>query len=110
MVHRHAAKVVLEEDDNPDPNALDPQWFAVTTAAGRRHEITLDHVLGRPAYPLSQVQNIEKLRRCAAYGSAPLGEAAAAAIIEAVDAIETLDDTARLPALAAASRSSAPCG
>lgn len=95
-VHRHAAKVTLTEDDNPDPNALDPQRFTITLTDGREHVIALEHVFGHPANPLTVQQNTEKFRHCATYGRRPLGDTQIDAIIAMVDRIETLDDVAAL--------------
>ncbi len=107
-VHAQAAKVSLELDDNPDPNALDPQSFTVTLNDGTVHEITIEHVFGHPDNPLSEAQNVDKFRRCATYGAHPLAEEAIEAIIEAVARIETLDDVAQIVPLTLASDGEKP--
>lgn len=96
-VHRHAAKVTVELDGNPDPNALDPQSFAVTLKDGSEHAITLEHVLGHPENALTHQQNEDKFRRCATYGQAPLTPGETQRIIDIVERFETLDDVSLLP-------------
>ena len=103
-VHRQAAKVEMELDDNPDPNALDPQSFTITLTDGSTHTMTLECVFGHPARPLSAAQNAEKFRRCAGYGRSPLSEAAVEALIDAVATIEQADDVADLVPLTLARR------
>ena len=98
-IHAAAAKVHLELDDNPDQNALVPQWFKVTLADGTAHEITLPAVYGHPDAPLSDAENVAKFRRCVAHARAPMPEAQATRLEAAVSEVETLTDAARLAAL-----------
>ncbi|MCC5975232.1 MAG: MmgE/PrpD family protein [Rubellimicrobium sp.] len=96
-VHAQAAKVDVVLDSNPDENALDPQRVTVRLTSGLEHAITLPHVFGHPAVPLSEAQNEEKFRRCAGYGRLPLPDPDR--LIAAVAGIETLQDIAELPRL-----------
>src|SRR5690606_15646062 len=67
-VHEFAAKVTVEQDDNPDLNALVPQTISVTLKNGATHSVTLEQVYGHPAKPLTSEENIGKFLRCATYG------------------------------------------
>jgi len=48
-------------DDNPDPNALAPQTFALTMGDGTRRTLLVPATLGSPANPLTAAQHAEKL-------------------------------------------------
>lgn len=103
-VHRHAAKVTVELDpDNPDPNALDPQHITVRLHGGAVHAVHLPRVYGHPAVPLTAAENEAKFRRCLGYARRPLPPAQADALVAAVAALETLEDTAALVRLMRAS-------
>lgn len=98
-IHALARSVRLTQDDNPDPNALDPQWFAVTLADGTRHEMRLDHVWGHPEAPLTEEENRAKFRRCTGWARLPMPPAQAAALEAAVDGLEEAPDAAALARL-----------
>lgn len=95
-IHDYARRVEVVVDDTPDPNALVPQTVQVVLQDGRTLEIVLAQVLGHPAAPLSAAQNIEKFRRCCGYAARPLEEAKVDALIATVDALEDVDNVARL--------------
>jgi 2-methylcitrate dehydratase PrpD len=95
-VHRFAAMVEVIQDDNPDLNALDPQRIEVRLTDGSEHAITLPHVYGHPAVPLSADENIAKFRRCIGYGSHPLPEEQSEALIAAVSDLAGLEDITAL--------------
>ncbi len=98
-VHRYAALVDLEQDDNPDENALDPQSFAVELKDGTRHAITLQHVYGHPVVPMSVEDNEAKFRRCVGYGRTAMSEQQADAIVETVSRLEAERDVSALSRL-----------
>ncbi|MEM8741191.1 MAG: MmgE/PrpD family protein [Pseudomonadota bacterium] len=104
-VHDFAARVEIALDDNPDVNALDPQWFEVELASGARHEIWLEHVFGHPEAPLSTQQNLDKFRRCIGYARTPMAPDQAASIEDAVAGLTGLDDAAKLARLTVIGRS-----
>ena len=58
------AMVSVEQDDNPDPNALSPQRLEVLLADGRTLEQAIPATLGSPGYPLSDAQRMDKLEHC----------------------------------------------
>lgn len=95
-VHRYAAIVDVVQDDNPDPNALDPQTIEVRLHSGAVHAVTLPHVLGHPAVPLGDAENLAKFRRCAGYGRLPLSAARAEALAQAVARLPELPDITAL--------------
>lgn len=98
-VHRYAALVDVVQDDNPDLNALDPQTIRVRLKNGTDHAITLPHVYGHPAAPLTDAENVDKFRRCAGYGAVPLAPAKVDALIAAIEDLESNPDAAALVAL-----------
>lgn len=97
--HDFAARVSVEQDDNPDLNALTPQTISVTLMSGANHSITLDQVYGHPTVPLTAEENVGKFMRCINYGSRPLEADRARALIDTIAGIEMLDDASRIPAL-----------
>ena len=97
QVHAQAAKVDVVLDGNPDPNALDPQTITVRLTSGIEHAITLPHVFGHPAAPLSDAQNEERFRRCATYGRIPLPNPDR--LVAAIAGIADMPDIASLPRL-----------
>lgn len=58
------ARLRLEQDDNPDPNALVPQRVRLTLAGGHIEDIGLDCVLGSPGMPLSTAGHEAKIALC----------------------------------------------
>ena len=98
-IHRHAAKVTLELDGNPDLNALAPQHFRVTLRDGTVHEIALPQIYGHPEAALTDAENADKFRRCTGYGRAPMAKAQADALEAAVARAEDLPDVAELARL-----------
>lgn len=98
-VHRHAAKVEVVLDDNPDLNALDPQEISVRLRSGSEHSVYLEHVFGHPDVPLSDAQNEEKFRRCTTYGRILMETEQAEALIAAVAGLEGLADISQLVAI-----------
>lgn len=98
-VHDFAARVTVEKDDNPDLNALTPQTISVTLKNGASHSITLEQVYGHPTVPLTTEENVGKFMRCMNYGSRPIGDDRAAALVDLIARLETIDDVARIPSL-----------
>ena len=95
-VHRHAAKVDVVLDGNPDQNALDPQRISVRLADGTEHAIVLPHVYGHPAVPLSAAENEAKFRRCCGNGRIVLPGERVEALVAAVGGLDGIEDVAGL--------------
>jgi aconitate decarboxylase len=91
-IRRHAEKVSLAMDGNPDPNAFDPQKITVTLRNGQSHSITLPRVLGAPPNPLSRDQLEAKVRSCLAYGAPTWPSDRGDRLIDLVGRIDELDD------------------
>lgn len=51
-----ARRVVVARDDNPDPNAFDPQTVRLRLHSGQEYEMTLACSLGSPGRPLTTAQ------------------------------------------------------
>lgn len=94
-LHALAARIGMEEDGNPDPNAMYPQHIEVTLRGGMRHELRIDAAYGHPEAPLTEAANLEKFRACWRH-AARLPEDNAARVIAAVDDLGALEDVARL--------------
>jgi len=98
-IHDLAARVHPVLDDNPDVNALAPQWFKITLKSGAEHQIHLPQVYGHPEAALTDAENLEKFRRVTGFARAPLPEAQASALVDAVAAADDLPDAAALAKL-----------
>ena len=94
--HRFASLVEVVLDDNPDPNALDPQRFEIALADGRAITIALPRVFGHPDAPMSEAENEAKFRECAAAARLPIPAGAVETLIERTGAIFEMDDVAGL--------------
>ncbi|MEM7445837.1 MAG: MmgE/PrpD family protein [Pseudomonadota bacterium] len=99
QVHAYAARVDVEDDGNPDPNALDPQRVRVRLKNGSDVDISLPYVYGHPDAPLNHGANVEKFRRCCSYGVSPLPVEHIEALIKTVDSVESEADIAKLARL-----------
>jgi aconitate decarboxylase len=91
-----AARVVVEADANPDPNALGPVRVEVRLQGGAGHEIEIGEVYGSPARPMGREAQLAKFRRNWLAGAKPLPPAAGERLIGLVDDLETLADVAEL--------------
>ncbi len=91
-----AEKVRILVDDNPDPNAFDPQTLRITLVDGTVHEITLPRVLGSPPNPLSRQAQLEKFRSCVSFGAPQWPSERADDLIDLVDRLEDLADLSML--------------
>lgn len=109
-VHAAAAKVAVILDDNPDPNALDPQRFVVVLRDGRRSEIRLDRVYGHPDVPLTAEENVAKFRRCAGFGRQPLPPDGVERILGLVAGLDAVEDVAALVAATVTTAGPTPAG
>ncbi len=95
-VHALAARVAVDVDGGPDENAFVPQRIEATLVSGRRHDLTLERVLGHPDAPLSREQHLDKFRRCWRSGAHPLDPAGGERLIELVDRLDEVDDVRTL--------------
>lgn len=96
VTHAIAARIVVVENENPDPNAMTPQRFRLTLTNGSVHELVLDHVLGHPKAALSREQHLAKFR--SAWQSGGLAPALGERLISQVDDLENVEDVAILSA------------
>jgi hypothetical protein len=82
----------MEEDGNPDPNAVVPQTVEVVHGATAR--VTVAHTLGSPANPLSAEARVAKAAACLAASRRPRSDAGL--LVAAVDGLDEADDLAAL--------------
>jgi 2-methylcitrate dehydratase PrpD len=95
-IHRHAAKVRIAPDGNPNENALAPQRIVVALRDGTTREALLPQVYGHPDVPLSEAENLEKFRRCWGHAAPARGASGAERIIGLVAEIEHMEDVSAL--------------
>ena len=91
-----AARVSVEADGNPDPNALGPVEVEVRLGGGARHEIRIAEVYGSPARPMGREAHLAKFRRNWLAGAEPLPPAAGERLVALVDELETVGDVTEL--------------
>ncbi len=87
-----AQKIVMEPDGTTDPNALAPQRVVVRLTNGQEFEWRCDVMLAHPTRRLSRAQHLTKFRRCWGFSREPLPDTACEALIDLVDALETVAD------------------
>ena len=91
-----ADKIQIIIDNNPDPNALTPVTVEIEMSDGARHEITVDTVYGHPNNPMTRQDWLKKFRSNWQYAAVVLGEDACDRVIENVENLSTVVDTARI--------------
>jgi aconitate decarboxylase len=91
-----AARVMVEADGNPDPNALGPVEVAILLQDGTRREIRIDEVYGSPARPMGREAQLAKFRRNWLAAIKPLPLSAGERLIALVDDLETVGDITEL--------------
>ncbi|MEM7408083.1 MAG: MmgE/PrpD family protein [Pseudomonadota bacterium] len=93
-----AARVSIEPDENPDPNALTPISIEVVLEDGRRLRRYVDTVYGNPDNPMQRAAWTTKFRRNVGRARHSFADAGATAdaVLEQVDALETVTDAAEL--------------
>ncbi len=91
-----AARVLVEADANPDPNALGPVQVVVRLQGGTGHEIEISEVYGSPARPMGREAQLAKFRRNWLAGANPLPLAAGERLIALIDQLETVSDVTEL--------------
>lgn len=91
-----AARVSVELDDNPDPNALTPVTVSLRLRDGTSHIKRIDTVYGSPQKPLSREAHLDKFRRNCAAAARPLPDAAVEALIALADDLPALPDVRAL--------------
>ena len=97
--HALAARVRVEADANPDPNALVPQSVSVRLKDGTRHDWHCAAMLASASRPLSRDQHLAKFRRCWHFAAETLDQATGEKLIEQVDRLETITDVRDLSSL-----------
>lgn len=89
----------IQVNDQGDPNALAPIGIRIALADGRTLSCTVERVYGSPENPMSREAHLEKFRQNCCDGRADLNSDDQTKIIQAVDALEGLDDVSRLVSL-----------
>ncbi|NQW08395.1 MAG: MmgE/PrpD family protein [Alphaproteobacteria bacterium] len=94
--HDLGRRIVVEADDNPDPNALTPISVTVRMRDGAAYSASIDTVYGNPRKPMSREAHLRKFRENVAFAVGPIPEGNAEALIAMVDDLESLDDARRI--------------
>lgn len=91
-----AEKIITEQSDSKDPNAMVPQTITVTLISGKTLQLTLDNVLGHPLRPLSTEQQFEKFSLCCKSAQTPLSDTEITALHQQLQQLEKLDSVNEL--------------
>jgi 2-methylcitrate dehydratase PrpD len=75
-------KIFIKSDDNPDVNALSPQHVRIILKSGEKHECTIPHTLGHPAFPMTQAQIKAKFDLCCTLAESYLIESSKEALLK----------------------------
>ena len=94
--HDLGRRIVVEADDNPDPNALTPIRVTVGMRDGTGYTATAETVYGNPRKPMSREAHLRKFRENLAFAVGPIPEGNAEALIALIDDLETLTDVRRI--------------
>ena len=87
-----ARRVRVQDDGNPDPNALAPQSVSVRLTKGKSVDWHCDTMLASPQRPLSRLRQLQKFHRCLEFSAEPLSSSSAEALISSVAQLEDLAD------------------
>lgn len=87
-----AKRVLIEIDDNPDPNALAPVAIEIELTSGERHKTEVTAVYGAPANPMTEKAHLAKFRNNFAVARPPLPADQADALIAMIRHIEDVHD------------------
>ena len=87
-----AARVRLQDNGNPDPNALAPQSVSVRLTKGKVVDWHCDTMLGSPQRPLSRHHQLQKFHRCLEFSAELQSSSSAEALISNVEHLDDLAD------------------
>jgi aconitate decarboxylase len=87
-----AARVRLQDDGNPDPNALAPQSVSVRLTNGNSVDWRCDTMLASPRRPLGRRCQLKKFYRCMEFSAERLRSSSAEALISSIERLEDLAD------------------
>jgi 2-methylcitrate dehydratase PrpD len=100
--HALAAKVHIEPDDNPDPNALAPQAVTLRLTDGRALTWCCSTMRASPSRPLDRAAHLDKFRICWQFAGETLPADNAERLMNLADRLERLADVRDLTRLLAA--------
>jgi len=93
-----AETISVVEDGSADPAAFTPLVATARARDGRAVEVVIDAMLGSPQHPLTQVQHMEKARRCLAHAGL---EGAHGPLADAIASLALAQDVAKALSLSA---------
>ena len=91
-----AGRIQIEQDSNPDPNALVPVTVTITLADGRSVARSLDVIYGNPAKPMERTAYLDKFRSNLAASRETLDLAQTDNTIELLESLQRSTDCAQL--------------
>lgn len=92
----YGARVNIEQNDNPDPNAMSPQRLVLELKDGRRFDERIPYTLGSPDRPLTREQYLHKFHRCCSEAQTEISMQQQKSLLEMVENLEHEPDAARL--------------
>ncbi|HXW26286.1 MAG TPA: MmgE/PrpD family protein [Xanthobacteraceae bacterium] len=94
--HELAARLVVEADETPDPNAMVPQEVVVALRDATVLRWPCAAMLAGPGRRLARERHLAKFRRCLDFAREPLRPGAGDALIDLVDRLDALADVRAL--------------
>jgi len=91
-----ARRIVIEEVDVGDANALTPIEVEIDLRDGSRHTLRLDSVCGNPAKPLSRTDHLAKFYNNCAAAARRVPRERADRLVACIDRLEHVSDVAEL--------------
>ncbi len=95
----HGARVNIEQNDNPDPNAMSPQRLVLELKNGQRFDQRIPYTLGSPERPLSREQYLSKFHICCSEALIEVNNDQQKHLLELVENLDTASDARDLLSL-----------
>ncbi len=98
-VHKLAARVEYNQDDNPDLNKVAPQRVEMFLRDGTHFDIPVPAIFGHPENALTAEQNVDKFMRNWGFGAEPLDVKNGERMVEMISNLEDVTNASDLIAL-----------
>lgn len=95
----HGARVNIEQNDNPDPNAMSPQRLVLELKDGKRFDERIPYTLGSPDRPLTREQYLHKFHSCCSEALTEIPMQQQKELLAVVENLEHEADASRLLSL-----------
>ena len=91
-----AARIEIEADSNPNPNALSPIKVVLENKDGSKAECEIKVIYGNPAKPMNRKDYLHKFRSNWKRAASPLSDSACERVIEQIEALPEITDCAAI--------------